>query len=395
MNCPLKSGSSSSSGSASGPGPGYSYNEYLKIDDILQLQVPLSEKVGKNLVHDEYLFIIIHQTYELWFKLIIIELDSIRELLLQPKLDEGNTLVIVSRLGRIVKILKVLVDQINVLETLTPHDFDDFRKYLSPASGFQSFQFRLIENKLGVVKNNRIKHNNNDYSEAVGLNESDKERIKSSEIEHSLLKLIDNWLSRTPGLEEEGFNFPGKLKEAVQKMCEDSNEEANEKVNEEEKEFLLKELQTKKVGFDNFFNEEKHKNLKKEGHKRLSFKAMQGAMFIFLYRDEPRLNQPFQVLSLLMDIDSLLIKWRYNHAIMVQRMIGSKTGTGGSSGYYYLIATASDRYKVFLDLFNLASFIIPRKYIPPLDSNMKKCLSVFNLETTSEETGECCDCNKV
>ena len=139
------------------------YNDYLMIPDLLKCQIPLSERIGNNLVHDENLFIIIHQTYELWFKLIIIELDSVRELLLKPKLDEGNTLLIVSRLGRIVKIKKILVDQISILETMTAQDFDKFRKYLSPASGFQSWQFRLIENKLGIRKEKRIRHNNNDY----------------------------------------------------------------------------------------------------------------------------------------------------------------------------------------------------------------------------------------
>lgn len=92
---------------------------------------------------------------------------------------------------------------------------------------------------------------------------------------------------------------------------------------------------------------------------------------IYFYRDEPRFNQPFQILQLLMDIDSHLIKWRYNHLMMVQRMIGSKMGTGGTSGYQYLRSTVSDRYKVFVDLFNLSNFLIPRDRIPPLSSSMK------------------------
>lgn len=106
----------------------------------------------------------------------------------------------------------------------------------------------------------------------------------------------------------------------------------------------------KKDQFNDFFDEEKHNSLKKKGDRRLSFQAMQGALFIFFYRDEPRFNQPYQMISLLMDIDSLLIKWRYNHAILVQRMIGSKLGTGGSSGYQYLVATA--RY-VVLDVIHI------------------------------------------
>nr|XP_023018705.1 tryptophan 2,3-dioxygenase-like [Leptinotarsa decemlineata] len=96
---------------------------------------------------------------------------------------------------------------------------------------------------------------------------------------------------------------------------------------------------------------------------------------ITFYRDEPRFSQPHQILTLLMDIDSLITKWRYNHMLMVQRMIGAtQLGTGGSSGYQYLRSTLSDRYKVFVDLFNLSTFLIPRSYIPPLDDNMKNHL---------------------
>jgi tryptophan 2,3-dioxygenase len=86
-----------------------------------------------------------------------------------------------------------------------------------------------------------------------------------------------------------------------------------------------------------------------------------------------------------MDIDSLITKWRYNHVILVQRMIGSQQlGTGGSSGYQYLRSTLSDRYKVFLDLFNLSNFLIPRKYMPPLTRRMKLRLSVMEERPNAE-----------
>ena len=91
----------------------------------------------------------------------------------------------------------------------------------------------------------------------------------------------------------------------------------------------------------------------------------------------PRFSQPHQILAALMDIDSLITKWRYNHVLMVQRMIGSQQlGTGGSSGYQYLKSTLSDRYKVFLDLFNLSTFLIPRHMIPSLTKQMKTKLSI-------------------
>lgn len=111
---------------------------------------------------------------------------------------------------------------------------------------------------------------------------------------------------------------------------------------------------------------------------RVTIQALQGALMISLYRDEPRFNQPYHILNLLMDIDSLITKWRYNHVQMVLRMLGSQQmGTGGSSGYQYLRSTLSDRYKIFVDICNLSTFLIPRHAIPPLTPHMKKRLSVM------------------
>lgn len=101
------------------------------------------------------------------------------------------------------------------------------------------------------------------------------------------------------------------------------------------------------VSFDSLFNKEQHDALVNDGHRRLSHAAIQGAIVIFLYRDEPLFHAPFEFLTRLMDIDSLLAKWRFQHVLMVQRMIGRRIGTGGSSGYQYLRSTVGDRYRIF------------------------------------------------
>src|SRR5690606_31290490 len=119
------------------------------------LQTRRSEAIGKP-AHDEYLFIIVHQAYELWFKQILIELDSVIELFSQNPVSESSMGVIVSRLQRIETILKLLVQQVDVIETMTPMDFLDFREFLYPASGFQSLQFRLVEMKLGLKRDQRL-----------------------------------------------------------------------------------------------------------------------------------------------------------------------------------------------------------------------------------------------
>lgn len=115
---------------------------------------------------------------------------------------------------------QLLVDQVPILETMTPLDFMDFRNYLAPASGFQSLQFRLIENKLGVKSEHRVKYNQK-YSEVFGCNSSAINAIIQSETEPSLLELIEKWLERTPGLEENGFNFWHKFQVSVDKFLAD------------------------------------------------------------------------------------------------------------------------------------------------------------------------------
>uniref|UniRef100_T1PGE3 Tryptophan 2,3-dioxygenase n=1 Tax=Musca domestica TaxID=7370 RepID=T1PGE3_MUSDO len=347
------------------------YGEYLMLEKILSAQCMLSE-VDNRPVHDEHLFIITHQAYELWFKQIIFELDSIREMLNSEVIEETKTLEILKRLNRVVMIFKLLVDQVPILETMTPLDFMDFRNYLAPASGFQSLQFRLIENKLGVKSEHRVKYNQK-YSEAFGNNSESVNAIIRSETEPSLLELIEKWLERTPGLEENGFNFWHKFQVSVDKFLAEQEKSAMSEPVESARNYRLMDIEKRREVYRSIFDPAVHEALVSRGDRRFSHKALQGAIMITFYRDEPRFSQPHQLLTLLMDIDSLITKWRYNHVIMVQRMIGSQQlGTGGSSGYQYLRSTLSDRYKVFLDLFNLSTFLIPREAIPPLDASMRK-----------------------
>lgn len=281
---------------------------------------------------------------------------------------------------------------------MTPLDFMDFREYLSPASGFQSMQFRLLENKLGVKTDHRVKYNQK-YSEVFGHDPKAVKAIVASEVEPSLSDLLQKWLERTPGLEMDGFNFWGKFQDSVNKLLSDQEELARKEPHENVRNYRLMDIEKRREVYRSIFNPEMHDALVSRGERRFSYKAMQGAIMIQFYRDEPRFSQPHQLLQLLMDIDSLITKWRCtsspillilfwgllicillitdNHVIMVQRMIGSQQlGTGGSSGYQYLRSTLSDRYKVFLDLFNLSTFLIPRDLIPPLTQEMRKQLNM-------------------
>ncbi|KAI4893605.1 hypothetical protein NFI96_028931 [Prochilodus magdalenae] len=358
---------------------GIVYGDYLQLDKIISSQLLQSELKG-NKIHDEHLFIVTHQAYELWFRQILWELDSVREIFISGHVrDERNMLKVNTRIHRIVMIFRLLVDQFAVLETMTALDFFDFREYLSPASGFQSLQFRLLENKIGVPDNQRVPYNRRHYRD--NFRGSEIELLLRSEKEPTLLQLVEKWLERTPGLEEDGFNFWGQLQSRIFEGLRREKDKIEQTADSEMKEELMADFVKQKELFTCLFDEKRHEHLLSKGERRLSYKALQGALMIYFYREEPRFQVPFQLLTFLMDIDTLMTKWRYNHVCMVHRMIGSKAGTGGSSGYQYLRSTVSDRYKVFVDLFNLATFLVPRDWIPKLNPT----------EHTFLYTAECCD----
>lgn len=168
------------------------YRNYLNLDSILNAQVLLSSKdEGKEKgIHDEHLFIVTHQAFELWFKQILWEIDSLRLIFEGQTIDETEMFVSVNRLQRCVQILKLLCDQISILETMTPLDFMEFRSYLSPASGFQSLQFRLLENKLGLTEKSRVVYNQNSYKNAFPAMD-EKSALMDSLEQPTLLNLIE------------------------------------------------------------------------------------------------------------------------------------------------------------------------------------------------------------
>jgi tryptophan 2,3-dioxygenase len=346
------------------PYPPVYYATYLQLDALLDCQHPKSVEYGRP-AHDEMLFIIVHQAYELWFKQIIFELDSVVALFKTDAIDEKNIGVAVSRLQRITEIQKLLIDQIRILETMTPLDFLDFRDFLFPASGFQSVQFRIVENKLGLRPEQRLLYNKFAYHTRVSPEH--QQVLRDSEQEVSLYELVQNWLERTPFLSLEGFDFWGDYRAAIEKMLAGDRDVVrnNPTLTDKEKEVQLGELEQTEANFHAVLDEQRHEEFVQAGKRRLSHKATKAALFIFLYRDQPILSMPYRLLSALVDIDELFTTWRYRHALMVHRMIGTKIGTGGSSGYHYLKSTA-ENHKVFGDLIDLSTFLIPRAELPSL-----------------------------
>jgi tryptophan 2,3-dioxygenase len=344
--------------------PPVEYTEYLQLDKILQAQTLESDKEHAH-AHDEMLFIIIHQAYELWFKQIHFELDSIVEIMNQQSVNDNSPELqtIVHRTNRISTILKVLVHQIDILETMTPLDFYDFRDLLRPASGFQSWQFKMLEAKLGL----KYEHRHGQQYYLSMLKPEYVEEIKKVEQQKTLLELLNVWLERMPFL-----NDPGLWKN-YRKQFENSSQFHdfwNDFFHIYETGLVEGEKQNIHSLNMLFFSESKSE------YTFLSSKALRSALFILLYRGYPMLQLPFQLIHNLLDIDEQMATWRFRHINMVSRMIGSRVGTGGSSGKEYLRG-ALDKHYIFKDFALLSSFLIERKKLPKLSGELERRLGFY------------------
>ena len=343
------------------------YANYLQLERLLGSQQMQSALHGRP-AHDEMLFIIVHQAYELWFKQILWELDAMLAIFGGSQVPEEGVGQAVSHCGRIIEIQRVLIDQVDVLETMTPLDFLDFRDDLMPASGFQSVQFRLIENKLGMRRVDRLQILDAPYTSR--LSKEDAARVEASEKEPSLFDLIQGWLERTPFLHFGEFDFWQEYRRAVDAMLatDRASIRSNPTLTESEKTKQLAGVEATAAKFADLFDESSSEAPAAGRH--FSRRALQAALLIHLYRDEPILHLPYRLLAHLADIERNFTTWRQRHAQMAMRMIGTRIGTGGTSGAEYL-DRAAERHRVFSDLSALASFFIPRSKLPALPPEVR------------------------
>jgi tryptophan 2,3-dioxygenase len=326
------------------------YPDYLQLDKILGAQAPESDKHGVE-AHDEMLFIIIHQAYELWFKQVLHEVGSVIDMFADHHVDDngGELNIAVHRLERVKTILGVLVHQMDIMETMTPLDFLDFRDLLRPASGFQSMQFKILEARLGLRMEKR--HGRQYYTSQ--LKPGHKAEIEALEEQPTLLELVNAWLERMPFLDQRYWpqgappfmDHLGKLYRGTLVEGEEKNAELWERI-----------------------------FVRGAPERQLSPAACRSALFIMLYRDEPILQQAFRFLQALLDIDEGLATWRSRHMNMVHRMIGLRVGTGGSTGKAYLKG-AMDSHYVFSEIADLSSFLFERRKLPALPDALKKAVS--------------------
>jgi len=249
-----------------------SYNKYLRVADLIGLQDCLSDPQH----HDELLFITIHQAYELWFKQILHEIDAAIVLMNEDRLTAAAR-----ALRRVVEIEKLLVNQIHILETMTPISFLAFRDQLNPASGFQSMQFREIEFASG------LKHQSL-------LNEFREDEFALSRVQKRF---------EAPSL---GESFYAALR--MRGLDAPANDDSNS-------------------------DEERRKRYGKRAQ----------AVLEILTHFEER-NEEFQLAEALLEHDEYFSLWRSHHIKMVERMVGTKRGTGGSEGVGYLQTTLDKKF---------------------------------------------------
>jgi tryptophan 2,3-dioxygenase len=252
------------------------YAGYLHLDELLSLQ---QRRAGE---HDEMLFIIIHQVYELWFKELLHELDHLGDLL-----DRDDLPPALHTMKRILTVLKVMVAQIDILETITPREFLTFRDRLEAASGLESFQFRELEFALGVKRPGIL--------ERYPVGSEPRARLEQRLAEPTLWDTFLRFLRR------DGYPVPTEVLERDVTLRVEPSEDVQD-------------------------------------------------VLLQVYGQAPVLAQ---LCERLVDLDEGLQEWRYRHVKMVERTIGAKRGTGGTSGAGYLRTTLS--HPIFPDLWEIRS----------------------------------------
>jgi tryptophan 2,3-dioxygenase len=356
------------------------YHDYLQLDKILQAQELESEKAGSK-AHEEMLFIITHQTFELWFKQVLVELTSVIEVLSQDYVAEAQVSVCLSRIQRTNRIMEHLANQFSLMETMTPGEFMEFRAFLNPASGFQSIQWRVLERTLGLPEKKRVLPH---YTTA--LTKEHAEHVQQSPATPTLLAAVEGWLSNMPFVEHGQYTFWQAYTAAVMSML-DADVREVQQIGENEHHSVndaLEQIERNRQNFMGLLDANQYSEMLGKGFRVMSQRATLAALFINTYRHEPLLQMPYRLLDAIVELDRLVALWRYRHAMMVSRMIGMRVGTGGSSGHDYLLRTAMQQ-RVFDDLTSLSSYLVPSAVAPPLPTEIRQRLQFVHEHPPSRQ----------
>ncbi len=350
------------------------YWDYLRLDELLSLQGGLEDDESQ-VSSDELHFIVVHQVYEMWFKLMLRELREARDHLAAPLLAEETVPLVVHHLRRVTRIFELMVQQWAVVETLTPQDFLAFRDKLIPASGFQSFQMREVELVLGLEDSHRLHYGGVDPLAHIREKAADSPagskvlaHLEAVQEERSLRSTLHDWLHRTP-VQASGPDDSGDS-EVVDRFLEDYLA-AYSRAQDRQVHRLVEGSVVRPEAI-----EEKCAAAVEETRSFLfatdvdaeertwARRVRAGLVFIESYRELPLLAWPRTLVDAVVEVEEQFVLWRNRHARMTERTIGRRIGTGGSSGVDYLDEAAKGR--IFPELWAVRSILLAKADLPPL-----------------------------
>ena len=347
-----------------------SYWDYIRVEDLLALQSGL-DKDEKRLSNHEVLFIAVHQVFELWFKLVLRECVALRDVLKQPRVPEPDMATASRSLDRMCRIFRSAATHWEVVESLNTRDYLDFRDKLFPASGFQSAQLREVEILLGLSDEERVGFGaDGGYLSALkaagGKPSPALARVEARRKDRPTVReALDTWLHRTPIRGSQPADagdaavvdaFLGEYLDRLKAQVKQTASYAHGTDLSGAAPAALEERYAAEIASAEAFLRVK------DPHRRRIRAAI---LFIEGYRDLPLLAWPQEVLSRLVEMEELFLVFRQRHARMVERVIGRRVGTGGSSGVDYLDQTAT-AYRIFRDLWTARTFFLRRDLLPPL-----------------------------
>lgn len=339
------------------------YGGYLQLEALLSLQdgPPGHDPPPSN---DEMHFIVVHQSFELWFKLILRELKEARDLLHAEFVDEANIPNVVHHIERVTEIFRLLADQWKVMETLSPQDFLAFRDRLGTSSGFESWQMRELEVLMGLQHEQRVgamdplAHMERLHAEGK-VPDGALSDLRATAAAPSLNDVLMAWLARTP-IQGSTPGRPGD-EDAVKAYAERHLATMSEHIEgvidhmvaigHGDEASIRPRLEAGVESARDFLYDEGTVN-----------RARAGLLFIESYRELPLLSWPRRLIDSMVELEASMVLFRSHHARMVERTIGRRMGTGGSSGVDYLDATT--QYRVFVDLWAVRTLLVKRSALP-------------------------------
>ena len=351
------------------------YWEYIRVEELLALQGGFDGDESE-VSNDETLFIVAHQVYELWFKLILRELTAARDLFRQNPVPDVAMSSVVRSFRRVAVLFEQATAHFRVVETLSTRDFLSFRDRLIPASGFQSAQLREIEILLGLDDNLRIPiGREGNYKEAL-KGADGKESTATRRVEAriaggpSLRHVLYEWLARTP---IDGPSGADGVDRFLTSFIEAHRAEAGARMARARQNALtpadmdrLRARYDAEIAQAELFllgRDDPSASEAERAHRRRVRAAL---VFLESYGELPRLAWPHALIDATLEMEQSMLIWRQRHARMVERVIGRRTGTGGSAGVDYLDTTAL-RYRVFGDLWAVRTLLLRKASVPRLE----------------------------